>query len=349
MGDSHYKSAALEYLRVDGFLETLIDAQALKTAFDLGLIDCLQEDAASALEHLEEKLECDRPGLLFLLGLLKANQVVQEEEARFTLTPAFRSVLRYRDLLETKIRFANVAAADFLELSTSLAARPEEFARRARILGLFAYNRCLDPTPENLEATRRWMQITTTLTRYEARVCMQHHDFGRYRRVLDIGGNSGELVLQLCRAHEKLEAMVLDLPVVCEIGRDHVAAEPEAARIRFIAGNALEDPLPRDCDLILFKSMLHDWPDRQAEQFLSRAFDALPPGGSLLIFERKALDVGPDTPPYSLLPMLLFLRCFRLASFYDSQLQDLGLREIAIQEVLLDTPFLLIHATKPLE
>jgi SAM-dependent methyltransferase len=346
MSDSRHTTPALEYLCVDDFLKTLIDAQVLKTAFDLQLIDHLQE-GASGRERLEEQTGADPPGLRFLLGLLQANGVLLEEDGRFMLTPGFQAALRYRDLLVTKLRFANLAAADFLELSTPLATRPEEFARRARIIDLFAYNRCLDPTPENLEATRRWMQITTVLTRYEAAVCMQHHDFAGYGSALDIGGNSGEFVLQLCRAFPGLEATVLDLPVVCEVGREHVSAEPEAARIRFQPGNAMEDPLPGGCDLILFKSMLHDWPDPQARQFLSRACDALTPGGTLLIFERSAIETGAGTPPYSLLPMLLFLRYLRTAAFYEKHLKDFGLQCIATQHIALDTSFLMVAATKP--
>src|SRR6267378_1789217 len=105
------------------------------------------------------------------------------------------------------------------------------------------------------------MRITTSLTRYEARACLRHHDFGRYARMLDIGGNSGEFALEICKAHPSVQATVVDLPVVCDIGREHVRREPEATRITFVEANALEDRLPEGFDVVTFKSMLHDWPD----------------------------------------------------------------------------------------
>src|SRR5262249_53623999 len=147
------------------------------------------------------------------------------------------------------------------------------------------YRRALKPSRENYEQVRAWMRITSTLTRYEARAGMRLHDFSGYRRVLDIGGNSGEFLLQLCRRHPELTGTVLDLPLVCEVGMEHLLAEPEGSRIGFIKADVRTDPLPSGHDLISFKSMLHDWPAEEADRFLAKAVQALPSGGALLIFE----------------------------------------------------------------
>ena len=89
------------------------------------------------------------------------------------------------------------------------------------------------------------MRITTTLTRYEALACLDLYDFGRHQRMLDVGGNSGEFVLQAVRRHPALRGAVLDLPLVCEIGMEHVLGEPECARIGFINADVRADPMPR--------------------------------------------------------------------------------------------------------
>ena len=153
--------------------------------------------------------------------------------------------LRYRDLLETKLDFAGFVALDFVGLFTSLIVDPAGFRRQAHLFEFFDYRRCFDPGIENHEWTKRWMRVTTTLTRYEARACMRYHDFGRYERVVDVGGNSGEFALQLCKVYPGMRATVMDLPLVCEIGLEHVLPEPERDRIAFIKGNAMEDPLLR--------------------------------------------------------------------------------------------------------
>jgi SAM-dependent methyltransferase len=336
----------LEFLVVDEFLKTLIDARALKTAFELGLIDRLVEHRSGSVEALGRILGADRQGMRFLLDLLKANAVIEERAGDVRLNRRFLEALRYRDLLETKLDFAGFTLNDFADLFTALVKNAGGFMGQARLFELFDYRRCLDLRIENYAPTRVWMRITSTLTRYEALACMELYDFARHRRMLDIGGNSGEFVLQLCRRHAGLHGTVLDLPLVCEIGMEHVLAEPECSRIGFVKADVRTDMLPLGYDLVAFKSMLHDWPVQEARQFIDKAARALTPGGTLLIFERGPLRVG-ATPPASMLPILLFFRSYRPPLDYVSQLQGLGFQEIRQQEIELDSPFFLVSATKP--
>jgi SAM-dependent methyltransferase len=339
--------SALEFLIVDEFLKTLIDARALKTAFELGLIERLVEHRAGSIEALGRAVGADRQGMRFLLDLLRTNGVIDEREGDVRLSRRFQTALRYRDLLEAKLDFAGITINDFADLFTALIKDPAGLVGRARLFQLFDYRRCLDPRRvENYAPTRGWMRLTSTLTRYEALACMQLYDFGEHRRMLDVGGNSGEFVLQLCRRHPELRGAVLDLPLVCEIGMEHVLAEPEHSRISFIKSDVRSDPLPLGYDLIAFKSMLHDWPSQDARQFMDKAARSLNPGGTLLIFERGPLQLGAKALPISILPLLLFFRSYRPALDYVTQLRTLGFDDVAHREIELDTPFFLVTGRK---
>ena len=140
---------------------------------------------------------------------------------------------------------------------------------------------------------------------------------------------------------------MLDLPLVCEIGMEHLLPEPEASRISFLKADVRSDPLPAGYDLISFKSMLHDWPAQDARLFIDEAARALAPGGTLLVFERSPLRVREATPPFSLIPTLLFFRSYRAPEEYAARLEALGLREIAAREIQLDTAFFVLSAKKP--
>jgi SAM-dependent methyltransferase len=339
--------ADLDFLVVDEFIRTMVDARALKTAFELGLVDRLLEQRSGSAEALGRALGVDTPGLRLLLDLLAANRVVEERAGDVRLGRRFLEALRYRDLLETKLDFAGFSINDFADLFTALVKEPRGFAGRARMFQLFDYRRCLEPSPENYAQVRAWMRITSTLTRYEARACMALHDFAGHRRALDVGGNSGEFLLQLCRRNAQLSGTVLDLPLVCEIGLEHLLSEPEAPRITFTKADVRSDPLPSGYDLITFKSMLHDWPAEVADTFLAKAANALAPGGTLLIFERAPLRVREATPPFSLIPTLLFFRSYRSPAEYAARLEALGLGEAALSEIQLDTPFFVLSAKKP--
>ncbi len=338
--------ADFDFLVVDEFIRTMVDARALKSAFELGLVDRLLEQRSGSVDALGRALGVDAPGLRLLLDLLGANRVVEERAGDVRLGRRFLEALRYRDLLETKLDFAGFSINDFADLFTALVREPRGFAGKARMFQLFDYRRCLEATPENYAQVRAWMRITSTLTRYEARACLELYDFGGHRRALDVGGNSGEFLLQLCRRHAALAGTVFDLPLVCEIGLEHLLPEPEAARIGFIKGDVRGDPLPAGYDLISFKSMLHDWPAEEADGFLAKAVQALAPGGTLLIFERSPLRVRENTPPFSLIPTLLFFRSYRAPADYAARLQALGLRDVAVREIRLDTDFFVLSAKK---
>jgi len=340
----HDQTEAFDYLCVDAFIKSIVDARALGTAFELGLIDYLDENQHSTLDDLKKRFECDGRGLQVLINLLKANRVIEERNGEIKLSQQFMKALPYCDLLKVKLEFANFVVPDFTDLFTTLIKSPDRFGRNARVFDLFGYNRCFDYSPENYELTKRW--ITTSLTRYEAQACMKYHDFGRYQRILDIGGNSGEFVLQICKKYPRILATVFDLPLVCDIGREHVRSEPEAGRITFIKGNALTDVLPKGFDLITFKSMLHDWPEKEVKRLILRAGQSLEPGGTLLIFERGPLELGETTLPYSMIPFLLFFRSFRSPVVYEEQLKELGFQNTEVQKIDLEMPFFLVTATK---
>lgn len=336
-----------DFLIVDDYLRDLMQARALKSALELRLIDDMLEQPPRSLDDIHKALKIDRRGLEFLLDLLTAYQIADRVDGKFRLHARFVKALEFRDLLEAKLDFAGFVAADVLESFTGAIADPAGFMQQSRLFNLFDYRRCLDAAHENYRHTRGWMRLTTALTRYEAQACLRNHDFSGYRRMLDIGGNSGEFALQACRANPRLSATIMDLPLVCEIGKEHVLPHPERDRIAFLAGDVRKDALPDGCDLIVFKSMLHDWPEPDAKQFIAAAARALEPGGTLLIFERAPLNPAQNAPVFSMLPVMLFFRHYRDAGIYRDALAAQGLEKISVQEVPVEMPFMLITARKP--
>lgn len=335
-----------DFLCVDDFIGDIFSARALATAFEIGVIDFLIQNQPSSLDAIARHVGADRRGLQLLVNMLLENRVFESPNGTLTLSSAFAHALQFRDLMEMKLAAANFAAHDFLDFFSSLVSRPGEFMGKSRFVRLFSYGKCFEATRENVEATKKWMRITTTLTKYESQACLKYYDFSRHRRILDIGGNSGEFVLRICRNHPGIEATVFDLPVVCAVGRQHVGSEAEASRIAFVEGNALTDDLPTGVDLITFKSMLHDWPEKEARQLITRAVGALAPGGRVLVFERGPLEEGTQAMSYAGIPMLIFFHSFRAPTLYQELFAELGLEDITEKKLCLDTPFFIVTAKK---
>lgn len=342
-----YKGGTLlDYLCVDEFIKDMVSARALTTAFELKLIDTLDSGLSATYDDLIKEIQSTHGGLALLLKLLADSRVLEKDDDRYRLTAKFCVALQYRDLLLTKLEFAHIAAHDFIDSFSFLTADPLEFMKRAGMFRLFDYAKALENTPENRKHTARWMQITTMLTRYEAPACLSLLDFSKYLQMLDIGGNSGEFALQACKINPKLRATVFDLPVVCDIGYDHLRYKPESARISFIKGNARADDLPAGFDLITFKSMLHDWPEEVVRTFLRKACNILEPGGTLLIFERGPFEAAELELSYSNIPILLFAHTLRSPDLYMECLTENGFEQISVQWIDLEMPFFIVTGVK---
>ncbi len=331
--------------QVDRFLETEIEARALALAFSVGLVDRLDGGRVAARDELHRLAAMPEAAFGFFLQVLAGNGVTRGGDP-LRLTPDFRNALAYRDLLEAKLWFVNLVAPDVHGLFAELLCDVPRFMAEAKVFELFRYDRCMEVTPDNLAATAEWVNYTSTLTRYEAPACLDRLDLAGARAVMDVGGNSGEFVRQICERNPSMTATVFDLPVVCALGRRHVAEFPQAARIAFREGDLRRDPLPAGHDVVSFKSVLHDWPDSDAMAFLGKAADALEPGGCLAIFERMPIEVRGARLPYSMVANLVFLPFFRQPDFYAAELDRLGFVDITAQTVGIEMPFALVTARK---
>lgn len=342
--------AAHDHVLVNRFLGSEFDARALKTGFELGVLDRLNERGRTTLQTLARDLRIHPVGLDALVGMLETNAVIARSGDTVELTEDFVRALAFRDLMEVRIAFADFVWPDLHEFFTPLINNVRLFMARAKVFELFRYDRCLTVTKENLAAAGVWTKFTTCLTKYESATVLDAVEMTSVSSFVDLGGNTGEFALRVCRRHPQIRAVVVDLPVVCELGREHVARSAdsgEASRIAFHPADMRRDPLPGPADLVSFKSVLHDWPDAEAVLLLRRASEIVRPGGRILIFERSPLDFRGRRVTYAMAPDLVFLHFLRSADLYLKTLAGLGYVDAELRRVDLETSFHLIVARRP--
>jgi hypothetical protein len=105
-----------------------------------------------------------------------------------------------------------------------------------------------------------------------------------YRTFVDVGGAQGALSVQVALAHPHLKGGNFDLPVVGPIYQDYVAAAGLQDRLRFYPGNFFRDPLPA-ADVLVMGHILHDWDLDEKRRLITKAHEALKPGGALIVYE----------------------------------------------------------------
>ncbi len=85
-------------------------------------------------------------------------------------------------------------------------------------------------------------------------------------------------------AHPHLRAYGYDLPAVRPIFKDYVRKHGLQRRVRFIPGDFFAEPLPA-ADVLIMGRILHDWGLEDKLRLLRKAYDALPSGGALIVYE----------------------------------------------------------------
>jgi len=330
----------------DAFLQDFIGSAALSLALKSGLIDKLGQ-GPQRLADLAAAAKLDLRGVEILVGLLQSAEVLTLADGTLALTPAFIVALTRRAALEQKLTFLDLAARDVLDRLPAMLFDTPAYVRSGKVFEFFRYDRAATTSPDDLAATKRWLDYTTALTEHEAPLLAPLLDLSHTRQLLDIGGNSGAFARTLCAANPTLGATVLDLPAVAELGRRYLANTPEAARIAFVTADARRDPLPTGHDAISFKSVLHDWPEADIRLLVTRACDALPSGGRLFIAERGAFAPGTKPLPYAAAANLVFARFYRAPTVYADLLAELGFADVDVKTVEIEMPFHVIAGTKP--
>ena len=83
------------------------------------------------------------------------------------------------------------------------------------------------------------------------------YEFGRHRRVLDVGGGTGSFLLAVLRRHSALEGTLFELAGASAVARHRLAREPESTRIEIVAGDLAKDPLPQGHDVLIVANTVH--------------------------------------------------------------------------------------------
>lgn len=323
-------------------MKGLIESAALDVAFKSGLIDELEQEGSSAPASRFAGTRAT------FLEILRTSRVVEVANGEVRLSTRFREALLRRDLLETKLRFSMILAQDLACQAGDVFHMGRYGDYEPTYLRFFSYDKVDSADPIERAATEDWVRYMTVLTKYESAVGLAMYDFSQHDSMMDVGGNSGEFVHQVLDTTDYIIGTVFDLPGVVDIGKRWNSSRNTANRVNYVKGNGFTDPLPCGHDLITFKGVLHDWPNEEARYLLNNAWNALEPGGTIMIFERSAMDLSLHNPMgLNQYTMLSWYWIFQGPDRYMKQLEELGAFEVQLQEFDLDLPWMLLTAKKP--
>jgi hypothetical protein len=172
-------------------------------------------------------------------------------------------------------------------------------------------------------------------------------DFGRFCRVVDVGGGEGVLLAHILGAHPAMGGVLFDLPHVVVGAAPVLNAAGVGERCEVVAGDFFRG-VPEGGDGYVLKGVLHDWDDAAAVAILRACHRAIAPGGAVMIIERLVAppNEGADTK-FSDLNMLVvpggrertqdeFEALLAAAGFRLSQVIATGTRMSLLQAVAIE-------------
>ncbi len=140
---------------------------------------------------------------------------------------------------------------------------------------------------------------------YEASIGLGHKlakefDFSKFRRWLDLGGGSGCYAIAACERHRGVRVTVLDQPNVIAVAREYIEKHGLTDRIDTTPGDFFGAPYPTGYDLASYITPLQGYMPDKVIAALSKAREALEPGGTILVLDYMLKDdkTGPLDPAF---------------------------------------------------
>lgn len=172
------------------------------------------------------------------------------------------------------------------------------------------------------------------------------------KRLIDIGGGPGTYSVELCRQTPGLTSTVLDRPGVLEVTRELVDAAGFADRVTLMPGDYLQTPFGSGFDAALLSGMMHRETEANVNLLLKKTFDALEPGGQVMVSDVFFDDDRKNSPPFA----TSFAINMMLTSNHGSAhaktemarwMEANGFRDITINDMPKPNPHTLILGRKP--
>lgn len=129
-----------------------------------------------------------------------------------------------------------------------------------------------------------FLKAMTGLSNGANRAIAAKFPWGKYKTAIDLGTAQGDLIVQVARGNAHIAGIGFDLPQVAPIFQEYVAANGVSSQVTFCPGNFFEDRCPR-ADVVMMGHILHDWNLEEKKFLIRKAFEAVPDGGALIVYD----------------------------------------------------------------
>ena len=259
----------------------------LFAASDLGVFGKLAEAGPSSADQVAKSLNLNVRGATLLLNACAAIGLLQKHGECFSNTPEAAAFLvpGQRGDLSGALRYNRDVYSAWGNVS--------QLARTGAPVEDPQIHLGDDPA-----RTRSFVMSMHGKAMAMAQPVLSLLDVGGRKQLLDVGGGPGTFSSLLAKANPELHCTVLELPAIAAIAKEMIAADGQGGRVTLLPGDYHTTPFPPGNDVILFFGMMHQEPIDTIRDLLSRAYEALVPGGTVYVMDMMT-DSTHVNPPFS--------------------------------------------------
>lgn len=254
-------------------------SKVLLSAVELGLFTELARGPRS-LDEIRTRFSLHERGARDFLDALTALGMLTREQGRYGNTPATDLYLDRAKptYVGGMLEMMSVRLYRFwADLTEGLrTGQPQNEAKHGGDL--------FDTLYSDANRLEQFLSAMTGLSLGIANAIAQKFPWSQYKTFVDIGVAQGGLPVVLAETHPHLHGIGADLPVVGPIFEKYVSSHGLQQRLRFQTLDFFKEPMPQ-ADVVIMGHILHDWDLPTKQMLIRKAYDALPPGGSFIVFE----------------------------------------------------------------
>ncbi len=327
MSDDEALSCAMEKA-YDMVFKGTVDFFVIKAAYDLDLFEAMAPGPRD-VAALAEATGTVPPRLERLLITMEQIGLARAAEGAWALTPFaeqfFTAPEQHRNM--TMVPFVSY----MVDLIQSYYANLADVTR-----GKLDFTSHVPHPPKTREDSVFYETIHRSNIHFVQRFLRDNANLAGVNRLIDVGGGIGDIAASLCDKHPDLNVTLINLPSALDLVRENAAARGLAERITPISVDMYREPYPKG-DAVLFARILYPMNRQFCTMLLKKAYEALEPGGRVLIVDMVISD--PAKPNYDYLThylcgigMNFSVLEFKDHGIYPELLKEIGFGEVSFAE-----------------
>jgi hypothetical protein len=122
-------------------------------------------------------------------------------------------------------------------------------------------------------------------------------DFTSVKKVVDVGGGFGHLVVALLGKYPRLRGVLFDRPELIPVAKERLPVNDPAvaSRLEYVGGDMFESVPPADAYVL--KMIIHDWSDAQCIRILKNCCASMQSNGRVICIDAVVPSMGVTADP----------------------------------------------------